>query len=71
MAFTSSDLVAVERAIASGELSVSNNGRSVTYRSMLDLVRARDMIRAELDKAASRGATNTFGGRSYGLARFD
>lgn len=70
MAFTPSDLAAVERAIASGELSVSSNGRSVTYRSMLDLVRARDMIRAELDRAASRGA-NTFGGRSYSLARFD
>lgn len=70
MAFTQSDLDAVERAIASGELTIISNGRTVTYRSMSDLLRARDTIRADLQKAAAPRAP-TFGGRGYGLASFD
>lgn len=70
MAFTQSDLDAVESAIASGELSISRDGRTVTYRSMADLMHARDVIRAALAKTAPAAAP-TFGGRSYGLARFD
>jgi len=41
MAFTSSDLDAVDRAIASGELTVRSNDRMVTYRSMDELTAAR------------------------------
>jgi hypothetical protein len=48
MAFTSSDLAAVDAAIASGELTVSHNGRTVTYRSMDDLLKARKTILDEL-----------------------
>lgn len=44
MAFTQSDLDAIDAAIASGELTVSHNGRTVTYRSMDDLIKARDRI---------------------------
>lgn len=70
MAFQQSDLEALERAIASGELTVTSNGRSVTYRSMRDLQAAYDMVRGSLQKAAS-ASVPAFGGRSYGLARFD
>lgn len=53
MAFTETDLVALEAAIKSGELSVrDSSGRMVTYQSMDDLLRARRVIRAELDAAA-------------------
>lgn len=48
MAFTQSDLAAVDAAIASGELTVSHNGRTVTYRSMDDLHKARRLIVDEL-----------------------
>ena len=44
MAFTTTDLDNIEAAIATGELTVSVNGRTVTYRSMADLLKARDLI---------------------------
>lgn len=49
MAFTTTQLAAIEEAIASGELTVSYEGKTVTYRSMADLVRARDTIKGELE----------------------
>ncbi|MDG2617744.1 hypothetical protein P7L53_16000 [Thermoleptolyngbya sichuanensis XZ-Cy5] len=67
MAFTAQDLAAVEAAIASGELTVTANGRTVTYRSMSDLLRARDLMKTELQQPAGP----KIGGRSYALARFD
>ena len=48
MAFTQADLDAVDRAIASGELSVRTNDRSVTYRSMAELRDARATISGAL-----------------------
>lgn len=59
MAFTQDDLAAIDRAIASGELSVTHNGRSVTYRSMSDLLRARDRIERSL-VAAAGGRSGTY-----------
>jgi hypothetical protein len=53
MAFTQSDLTAIDRAIASGELSVSNDGSTVTYRSVAELRAARDLVVAELDSRAA------------------
>lgn len=53
MTFTTSDLTAIESAIASGELTVISEGRQVTYRSMLDLMRARDTIRRELQNSGT------------------
>jgi hypothetical protein len=67
MAFTAEDLAAVESAIASGELTVAHNGRTVTYRSMSDLLRARDLIKGELSPPEGP----RLGGRSYALARFN
>lgn len=62
MAFTQTDLDAVNTAIASGELTVSHNGRTVTYRSMDDLMKARSTIQAELAAATA--------GRAGGSYRF-
>ncbi len=39
---------ALNSAIRSGEHSVSFNGRTVTYRTVADLIKARDDARAEL-----------------------
>jgi hypothetical protein len=59
MAWTSSDLAAIEKAIASGELSVQFADRRVQYRSIDELLKARDIIKAALDPtvAASTRAT--------------
>ncbi|MBR8429392.1 hypothetical protein KDW37_01500 [Burkholderia cenocepacia] len=51
MAFTQNDLVAVERAIASGALTVEYNGKKTTFRSIADLLAARDLIKADVDAA--------------------
>lgn len=62
MAFTAADLVAIDAAIASGELVVKKGDRQVTYRSMDELVKARQMI-------ADQVATAT-GGLRHRLADF-
>jgi hypothetical protein len=48
MAFTSANLDAIDAAIASGELTVSFNGRTVTYRSVGELLKARQTIASAL-----------------------
>lgn len=53
MAFTAADLTALDRAIASGELTIRTADRSVTYRSMDELLKARDKVAQELAAAAS------------------
>ena len=44
MAFSTADLDSINAAIASGELTVSVQGRSVTYRSLDDLLKAKRVI---------------------------
>lgn len=48
MAFTVAQLTAIEEAIGSGALEVTYEGKTVKYRSMADLLKARDAIRADL-----------------------
>ncbi|XYJ11805.1 phage head-tail joining protein [Telluria sp. B2] len=48
MAFSLTQLNALEAAIASGQLSVNYDGKSVTYRSVGELMQARDIVRSEL-----------------------
>ena len=48
MAFSLTQLNALEAALASGQLSVNYDGKSITYRSVGDLIKARDVIRTEL-----------------------
>ena len=48
MAATAADLAAIERALFKGEASVTFADRRVDYRSVEDLMKARDLIKAEL-----------------------
>lgn len=53
MAFTSQDLAAINAAISSGELTIrSADGKTVTLRSMDELLKARDVIRADMPQTA-------------------
>ena len=59
MSFTSADLAAINTAIASGELTVSVQGRSVTYRSIDDLIKARSVIESGLAAQSSTSRVRT------------
>ena len=48
MAYTAAHLSAIEAAIATGELTVSVEGMSITYRSVGDLLRAKREIESSL-----------------------
>ena len=48
MAFTIAQLNALDSAIASGQLRFSYNGKSVEYRSIDDLKKARQLVHDEL-----------------------
>jgi len=62
MAYTTTHLAAIEAAIATGELTVTVDGRSVTYRSVGDLLKAKRDIEAGLIAAgsATRPTTQSF-----------
>ena len=53
MAFTQSNLDALNNAISSGELTIRQGDRWVTYRDIGDLIKARDLVKQELAAAAS------------------
>lgn len=54
MALTQTDLDAINRAIASGELTVRTaNGMQLTYRSMDELLKARAVAQADIAAAAT------------------
>lgn len=46
--YTASDLTAIEAAIKSGALSVKHGDKMVTYRSLAEMERVRDMIARSL-----------------------
>ncbi|WP_136419963.1 hypothetical protein [Herbaspirillum sp. ST 5-3] len=48
MAFTTTQLTALETAIAMGQLSVQYDGKKVEYRSMGDLLTAYNFVKASL-----------------------
>lgn len=48
MSFTPTDLQNINAAIATGELSVEVNGRKVVYRNMDDLIKARNLMQADM-----------------------
>lgn len=53
MAFTQEDLESVNAAIASGELSVTIDGRNVQYRSISELLKAKNHITQALKRRNS------------------
>ncbi|NWE18044.1 phage head-tail joining protein [Pseudomonas sp. P7548] len=52
MSFTPKHLEVIERAIARGEKTVRYSDRTVEYRSIDELLKARDEIRMSLTNAA-------------------
>lgn len=56
MAFSTAQLQALEDAIASGELRVSYEGKTVEYRSVGELINARNLVRAALIEAGTLSA---------------
>lgn len=53
MPFTASDLTAIDRAIASGELSVrDSDGKMVEFRDIDALLKARQAIVAEINSTS-------------------
>lgn len=58
MAYTQTDLDAIEAAMASGVLRVRDrNGSEIQYRNFEDMRRARDLIREELGLVENAGIT--------------
>lgn len=64
MAYTQADLDALDAAIVRGVTTVTMNGRSVTYRTMSDLMTARNHVARQI--AASSGQR----GARYSTADF-
>lgn len=60
MAFTQVQLDALDDAIASGALTVKYQDKTVTYRSLADMLRLRDLMAAEL--SGDDANRNIFGG---------
>ena len=62
MSFTTTQLTALESAIASGQLEVSYDGKTVKYRSTEDLIAAYNFVKQKLeaqgDLASSRVRTS-------------
>jgi hypothetical protein len=57
MAFTQTQLTAIEDAIASGATRVAYDGKSVDYGSLDTLLRIRDIIRRALGLTPAASAT--------------
>lgn len=58
MAFTTQDLTAIDAAIASGELTIrAADGKTVTLRTMDELLKARAVIMASMPVPLGAGAT--------------
>ncbi len=58
MSFTQSQLDALNAMIASGVLRTRYEGKEIEYRSMEELVRARDAVRADLASSSSSRITH-------------
>ena len=59
------DLIAVETAIASGEIEVHYSDRSVRYRSVDELLKAREVIQAALTVNARPRSRQIVPGSGY------
>jgi len=53
MAVTQTDIDNLNAAIATGEKAVILDGQSITYRSISDLIAARNDLQTQLNKAAA------------------
>lgn len=55
MAASQADIDALNAALASGEKQVVLDGQSITYRSVAEIIAARNDLQAQLTRAASVG----------------
>jgi arginase family enzyme len=60
MAYTTADLDRLDRAIASGTLTVEVGGRKITYHSVDALLKARAHVAATLAASAGQPSTGAF-----------
>ena len=60
MAYTQNDLETIERAIATGERVVQFAERRIEYRSIDELIRARDQIQQSLQSKKTFFAGKTY-----------
>lgn len=51
MAFTQSDIDALDRALASGELEVEVSGQRIKYRTVAEIMAARASINSALERS--------------------
>jgi hypothetical protein len=68
MAFTQAQLDALDAAIAGGELTVKYQDKQVTYRSLDEMTRIRDMMRKDLGLVTAT-STRVYASHSKGLGR--
>lgn len=52
MAYSQTDLDTIDAAIAAGELEITVDGKTVRYRSIAELLRAREHIEAQINTAS-------------------
>lgn len=67
MAYTQDQLKALEAAIAEGALVVKYGDKSVEYRSLDDMLRIRDLMRADLGSAVNSDGGVVYPSFSKGL----
>lgn len=60
MAYTQADLDALDRAIASSTLEVQLGERRVKYRSMAELLQARQHVASQIAAVTGRGSFKPF-----------
>lgn len=54
MSFTQTQLDTLEAMIAGGVLESEYDGKRIKYRSMAELIQARDIVRAQVQSSAPR-----------------
>jgi hypothetical protein len=52
MPISQTDIDALNQALSAGEKSVTINGKSITYRSVDEIIRARDDLQRQLSRSA-------------------
>ena len=71
MALTQADLDALDATIASGTLTSSYAGRTVTFQTVDALLKARAHVAAVLrSQSGGRSSAGSFGGVRFGVADF-
>lgn len=71
MAYTTADLDRLDRAIASGTLTVEIGGRRITYHDIDALLKARAHVAAQLGAASGQPSTGAWKRFTFATMRGD